>query len=74
MSEFDLILRGGTVVTATEVVNAEGLHVSRLAPFNVDRLAELADGGVVGFKAFMANSGIEDVAKPAGRLVKPLKE
>jgi allantoinase len=158
MSEFDLILRGGTVVTATEaaradigisgeaiaavapelpgigreVVNAEGLHVfpglvdahvhfnepgrtewegfesgSRalaagggtlffdmplnahpptvdrecfrlklaaaeqsslvdfalwggLVPFNVDRLAELADCGVIGFKAFMADSGIED--------------
>ena len=33
-----------------------------LVPGNVERLAELADCGVVGFKAFMANSGIEDFA------------
>ena len=31
-----------------------------LVPQNLDRLAELAECGVVGFKAFMANSGIED--------------
>lgn len=31
-----------------------------LVPGNVDRLPELADCGVVGFKAFMAPSGIED--------------
>jgi allantoinase len=31
-----------------------------LVPGNVDRLAELAELGVVGFKAFMAPSGIED--------------
>ncbi|HEU5430235.1 MAG TPA: allantoinase AllB, partial [Thermomicrobiales bacterium] len=31
-----------------------------LTPDNVDTLAELADRGVVGFKAFMANSGIDD--------------
>jgi allantoinase len=160
MSEFDLILRGGSVVTATgvlradiglsgeaitalapelagasrEVINADGLHVfpgvidahvhfnepgraewegfktgSRalaagggtlffdmplnahpptldwesfrlkvaaaeqrslidfalwggLVPTNVDRLAELAECGVIGFKAFMADSGIEDFA------------
>ncbi|MGZ4388230.1 MAG: allantoinase AllB [Gaiellaceae bacterium] len=31
-----------------------------LVPGNAERLAELADCGVVGFKAFMAPSGIED--------------
>jgi allantoinase len=31
-----------------------------LVPGNVGRLAELADAGVVGFKAFMAPSGIDD--------------
>ncbi len=31
-----------------------------LVPGNVDRLEELAERGVIGFKAFMSNSGIED--------------
>lgn len=31
-----------------------------IVPGNVDRLEELAERGVVGFKAFMSNSGIED--------------
>ena len=31
-----------------------------LVPGNLDRLDELADRGVVGFKAFMSNSGIDD--------------
>ncbi len=31
-----------------------------LTPGNLDRLEELAERGVIGFKAFMANSGIED--------------
>jgi allantoinase len=31
-----------------------------LVPGNIDRLEELAECGVVGFKAFMSNSGIED--------------
>src|SRR5690348_3238479 len=31
-----------------------------LVPGNVERVDELAERGVVGFKAFMANSGIED--------------
>jgi allantoinase len=31
-----------------------------LTPNNLDKLEELADRGVVGFKAFMCNSGIED--------------
>jgi allantoinase len=33
-----------------------------LVPGNVDRLEELADRGVVGFKAFMCASGIDDFA------------
>jgi allantoinase len=33
-----------------------------LVPTNLDRLEELADRGVVGFKAFMCNSGIDDFA------------
>jgi allantoinase len=31
-----------------------------LVPGNLDRMDELAERGVIGFKAFMANSGIED--------------
>jgi allantoinase len=31
-----------------------------LTPDNVDKLHELADRGVIGFKAFMSNSGIDD--------------
>ena len=31
-----------------------------LVPQNLDKLAELAECGVIGFKAFMANSGIDD--------------
>src|SRR5437016_13256095 len=31
-----------------------------LVPGNVERLDELADRGVVGYKAFMSNSGIKD--------------
>jgi allantoinase len=33
-----------------------------LVPGNVDRLAELAERGVVGFKAFMSASGVDDFA------------
>ena len=33
-----------------------------LTPTNLDKLEELADCGVVGFKAFMCNSGIDDFA------------
>src|SRR5262245_17752306 len=31
-----------------------------LVPWNLDHLEELAERGVIGFKAFMSNSGIED--------------
>jgi allantoinase len=33
-----------------------------LVPGNIERLEELAERGVIGFKAFMSNSGIEDFA------------
>ncbi len=33
-----------------------------LTPNNLDRLDELAERGVIGFKAFMSNSGIDDFA------------
>jgi allantoinase len=33
-----------------------------LTPGNLDRLDELAERGVIGFKAFMSNSGIDDFA------------
>jgi len=33
-----------------------------LTPDNIDRLDELAERGVIGFKAFMSNSGIDDFA------------
>jgi allantoinase len=33
-----------------------------LTPGNLDQLPELADGGVIGFKAFMCPSGIDDFA------------
>src|SRR3954464_10926814 len=34
-----------------------------LTPGNLDHMEELADRGVVGFKAFMCNSGIDDFAR-----------
>lgn len=34
-----------------------------LTPDNLDRLEELAERGVVGFKAFMSNSGIDDFGR-----------
>lgn len=38
-----------------------------LVPQNLDRMEELARCGVIGFKAFMANSGIEDFAQADGK-------
>src|SRR6202453_273077 len=34
-----------------------------LVPQNLDRLEELADRGVIGFKAFMSDSGMDDFAQ-----------
>ena len=33
-----------------------------LVPGNLDRLEELAERGVIGLKAFMSNSGIDEFA------------
>src|SRR5947209_5706274 len=72
MSLFDLIIRNGTLVTPTGLTQADlAIADGRIAyigpaieggivPGNLDRLDELAGRGVVGFKAFMSNSGIED--------------
>jgi len=64
MSDYDLILRGGTLVTADGPSEASSLVDfglwGGLVPGNVGRLDELAERGVVGFKAFMSNSGIDD--------------
>jgi allantoinase len=41
-----------------------------LVPGNVDRMEELAQRGVVGFKAFMSNSGIEDFPRADDKTLK----
>src|SRR3954470_5255424 len=41
-----------------------------LTPGNLDRMEELAERGVVGFKAFMSNSGIEDFARADERTLR----
>jgi allantoinase len=41
-----------------------------LVPGNLDQLEELAARGVIGFKAFMANSGIEDFASVNDRTLR----
>jgi allantoinase len=52
---FDLKLAAAQKKSVTDFALWGGL-----VPGNVDRLEELAERGVVGFKAFMSNSGIED--------------
>lgn len=52
---FDLKLVAAQVSSRTDFALWGGL-----TPSNVDRMEELADRGVVGFKAFMSNSGIDD--------------
>jgi allantoinase len=41
-----------------------------LTPSNLDHLEELAERGVVGFKAFMSNSGIEDFPRADDRTLR----
>ena len=41
-----------------------------LVPQNLDRLEELAERGVVGFKAFMSNSGIDDFPRADDRTLR----
>jgi allantoinase len=52
---FDLKLAAAKTNSRTDFALWGGL-----TPNNLDKLEELADRGVVGFKAFMSNSGIED--------------
>ena len=54
---FDLKLAAARANSLTDFAFWGGL-----VPTNVDRLEELAARGVVGFKAFMCNSGIDDFA------------
>jgi allantoinase len=55
---FDLKHAAGEKLSITDFALWGGL-----TPGNLDRLEELADRGVVGFKAFMCNSGIDDFAR-----------
>src|SRR5215831_14814338 len=41
-----------------------------LVPGNLDRMEELSERGVVGFKAFMSNSGIEDFPRADDRTLR----
>jgi allantoinase len=52
---FDLKLQAALANSRTDFSLWGGL-----TPRNLDRMEELAERGVVGFKAFMSNSGIED--------------
>src|SRR5690348_8087415 len=52
---FDLKLAAAQANSRTDFALWGGL-----TPGNLDRMEELAERGVVGFKAFMSNSGIED--------------
>lgn len=41
-----------------------------ITPVNLDRLSELADCGVIGFKAFMSSSGTEDFQRSDGKVLR----
>jgi allantoinase len=55
---FDLKLAAAEANSRTDFALWGGL-----TPNNLDKMEELADRGVVGFKAFMSSSGIEDFAR-----------
>jgi len=55
---FDLKLEAGKKNSFTDFALWGGL-----TPNNLDKMEELAERGVVGFKAFMAGSGIDDFAR-----------
>ena len=55
---FDLKRRAAEVGSRTDFALWGGL-----TPGNLDKLEELADRGVVGFKAFMSSSGIDDFGR-----------
>ena len=54
-----------TSCTCTEKANSrtDFAFWGGLTPCNLDKMEELADRGVVGFKAFMSGSGIDDFAR-----------
>lgn len=54
-ASFELKLAAARANSVTDFVFWGGL-----TPRNLDRLGELAECGVIGFKAFMSNSGIDD--------------
>ncbi len=56
-ASFDLKLAAARAGSLTDFAFWGGL-----VPGNADKLPELAERGVIGFKAFMSNSGIEDFA------------
>ena len=60
-ASFDLKLAAARASSRTDFALWGGL-----TPGNLDRMEELAERGVVGFKAFMSNSGIEDFASADG--------
>ena len=55
---FDLKLAAAQKKSVTDFALWGGL-----VPQNLDKLEELAERGVIGFKAFMSNSGIEDFSR-----------
>lgn len=55
---FDLKLAAAQINSRTDFALWGGL-----TPANLDGMEELADRGVIGFKAFMCNSGIDDFAR-----------
>lgn len=68
---FDMPLNSDPPVLTSELFDAKVLAASSksytdfalwggLTPNNLDRLEELAERGVIGFKAFMSNSGIDE--------------
>ena len=56
-ASFDLKLAAAQEKSLTDFALWGGL-----VPGNLDKMEELAERGVIGFKAFMSNSGIEDFA------------
>jgi allantoinase len=61
---FDLKLAAALTSSRTDFALWGGL-----TPQNLDTMEELADRGVVGFKAFMCNSGIDDFAAADGPIL-----
>lgn len=64
-ASFDLKLAAARKESVTDFAFWGGL-----VPENLDRLEELAGRGVIGFKAFMSDSGIEDFARADERTLR----